>query len=165
MKVAHWIDHRGINRTLETAKCLFKYLDLDIPNDARGSVIDYIQKCITRLKLRREAKRVPLPINSLHYDKPIMRIQMDFLEGLGPTYKEETSRKKNAEVIPPPNSLFIIVCAFTRYVKLYSTYDKTSDTVGRCLHNLYCTMGIPGCHISDGALAFTSHELEAFLNA
>ena len=26
-------------------------------------------------------------------------------------------------------------------------------------------MGIPGCHISDGAPAFTSHELEAFLNA
>ena len=26
-------------------------------------------------------------------------------------------------------------------------------------------MGIPGCHISDGAPAFTSHELKAFLNA
>ena len=51
MKVAHSIDHRGINRTLETAKCLFKDLDLDIPNDSRDSVMDYIQKCITCLKL------------------------------------------------------------------------------------------------------------------
>ena len=57
MKVAHSIDHRGIYRTLETAKCLFKDVDLDIPNDSRGSVMDYISKFITCLKLRGEAKK------------------------------------------------------------------------------------------------------------
>ena len=89
MKVAHGIDHRGINRTLETAKCLFKGIDLDIPNYSRGSVMDYINKCITCLKLRGGAKKVPQPRNSLHYDKPFKKIQMDFLEGLGPSNKEE----------------------------------------------------------------------------
>ena len=89
-------------------------------------------------------------------------IQMDFLEGMGSNPDEGKKRKSNtSEAV----GILVIVCAFTRYVKLYPVMDKTADTVRRCLHMLYCTMGIPNTIISDGAPAFASLELEKFLKA
>lgn len=42
--------------------------------------------------------------------------------------------------------------AFSRYVKLYPCYDKTAETVRRCLVHLFCTMGHPAIIVSDSGI-------------
>ena len=157
--------HRGINATLADAKKYFEEAELPVPNDARTSVTEFIWKCIPCQKSRKKADRTTLPRNSLHGHKPFQVVQMDFLEGIGPSGKEEEMRKKKKGEYPNPTALLVIIDSFTRFTRLFPVYDKSADTVRRCLHVLYCSMGIPGVTISDGGPAFASKDVENFLKA
>ena len=65
-----------------------------IPNDARSSVTEFIGRCITCQKSRAKLDKTTLPRNSLHSDRPFKVIQMDFLEGLGPSNREDVLAKR-----------------------------------------------------------------------
>ena len=139
--------HRGINHTLQLAEQYFKSMGWAIPNDARSSVTEFIGRCITCQKSRAKLDKTTLPRNSLHSDRPFKVIQMDFLEGLGPSNREDVlAKKKKGE-----------------YTKLFPVFDKSADTVRRCLHKLFCELGIPGVLISDGGPAFASEAIENYL--
>ena len=148
--------HRGINHTLQLAEQYFKSMGWAIPNDARTSVTEFIARCITCQKSRAKLDKTTLPRNSLHSDRPFKVIEMDFLEGLGPSNREDVLPKKKKGGYPKPNAILVFVDSFTRYTKLFPVFDKSADTVRRCLHKLFCELGIPGALISDGGPAFAS---------
>ena len=148
--------HRGINHTLRLAEQHFKSMGWAVPNDARIPVMEFIRKCITCQKSRAKLDKTTLPRNSLHSDRPFKVIQMDFLEGLGPSNREDVLAKKRKGEYPKPNAILVFVDSFTRYTKLFPVFDKSADTARRCLHKLFCELGIPGVLISDGSNEITT---------
>ena len=103
-------------------------------------------------------KQPKLPRHSLQSNKAFSRLQMDFLEGIGSPQEKDTRIKANQAT-----AILVIVCAHTRYVKLYPVVDKSADAVKACLIQLFCSMGIAETIVSDGAPAFVSKALEHFL--
>ena len=62
------------------------------------------------------------------------------MECLGPSNREDVLAKKKKSEYPKPNAILVFVDSFTRYTKLFPVFDKSADTVRRCLHmhsNLY----------------------------
>ena len=90
-------------------------------------------------------KQPKLPRHSLHSDKAFSRLQMDFLEGIGSPQEKDTRINANKAT-----AILVIVCAHTRYVKLYPVVDKSAGAVKACLIQLFCSMGIAEIIVSDG---------------
>ena len=82
---------------------------------------------------------------------------------LGASNREEVLAKKKKGECPKPNAILVFVDSFTRYTKLFPAFDKSADTVRRCLHKLFCELGIPGVLISDCGPAFASEAIENYL--
>ena len=82
----------------------------------------------------------PRPLDTLTTTS--VRCRLDFLEGLGPSNREDVVAKRKKGGYPKPNAILVFVDSFTRYTKLFPVFDKSADTVRRCLHKLFCELGI-----------------------
>ena len=65
----------------------------------------------------------------MHSDGPFKVIQMGFLEGLGPSNREDVLAKRKKGGYPKSNAILLFVDSFTRYTKLFPVFDRSADTV------------------------------------
>ena len=69
-----------------------------------------------------------MPRNSLHGHKPFQVVQMDFLEGIGPSGKEEEMRKKKKGEYPNPLH-YLLLLTHLRVSQDYSRYTIRVQTL------------------------------------
>jgi transposase InsO family protein len=110
----------------------------------------HIKACMECLIIKKPAGKQPGLLNPIPPGtRPFHTIHIDHL---GPFIR---SSKQNSD-------LFVVICNFTKFVKLYAVRNTSSKPVISCLKNFTLSKGLPEIIISDRGTAFTSHDFQSF---
>lgn len=138
--------HWSVDRTVEAILkiCWFPKI--------RRYVRVHIKSCLECLMTKQPGGKKP---GLLHTPKlPSRPMEKLHIDHLGPFVKSTRGK----------SHLFVIVDAYTRYVKLYPVVSTTSAETVRCLEKFILQFGAPRKIVSDRGTAFTAKHFQEFCN-
>lgn len=120
--------------------------------EMKAKIRNYIKNCLKCLAFSKPSGKVEgfmfskekgsVPFDTIHVDH------------FGPVDKTNAAKKY----------VFVIVDAFSKYVRFYAVKTTTTRETIRCLKNYFSSYSRPKILISDRGTCFTSNEFEEFVN-
>jgi len=137
--------HVGLPKVIENISRVYWFPDM------RNKVRHYIDNCLKCIEFSKPSGRKEGFLFSIPKgDKPFVTLHIDHL---GPL--EKTSYKNKF--------IFVVIDAFSKFVRLYPCRTTKSDEVIKHLHNYFQTYSKPCQIISDRGTSFTATNFKEFL--
>jgi len=137
--------HVGLSKVIENISRIYWFPGMKV------KVRHYIDNCLKCIEFSSPSgKKECLLFNTPKRDKPSVTIHIDHL---GPLEKTATRNKY----------IFVVIDAFTKFVRLYVCRTTNSDEVIKHLRDYFRTYSKPHRIISDRGTSFTSQTFSEFL--